>query len=85
MKAACDDCVFFDLGKCRRFPPTLRPLAGSLMSRWVIVSGTDWCGEFQHANPPEPEPWKCGRCDRENEDGRASVCDWCGTARGHGA
>lgn len=51
-RGRCVDCRYWDqtpdedghvIGICRRFPPTYEG--------WAMSEGSDWCGEFQSADP----------------------------------
>lgn len=57
----CNECLFFkqinmEVGECRRHPPTIVGALHersedvneevSFMTRWPVIAGDDWCGEF---------------------------------------
>ena len=40
-------------GRCRRFPPVLAPVTGTIAIKWEwpLVYGTTWCNEFRKLTP----------------------------------
>ena len=51
METKCQDCKFFDEGRCRRYPPKAAEVGVPGRAKWVqhlpLVNPYDYCGEFK--------------------------------------
>lgn len=47
----CRDCRFYDVQRCKRFPPALRMTYSPSKIEWPMTEWNDWCGEFRPRVP----------------------------------
>jgi hypothetical protein len=45
--ARCDECIYYDSRKCKRYPPVPVKREGYVEMMWPEVHYIDWCGEFK--------------------------------------
>ncbi len=51
----CDECLFFDVSLCRRYPPAVK---GGRLGTFPAMSVDGWCGEFDDGKEVRlPDPW----------------------------
>ena len=50
----CDECIYYNKGECRRYPPVLVPNSYDSdgediynSCEFPMVSATNWCGEYK--------------------------------------
>lgn len=53
LNACCENCFFYSMGYCKRYPPSFTISHDRFV--YPEVEREDWCGEFHYKNIPRKE------------------------------